>query len=67
MRENVTETIRDRNGTQNKILLLRVCSPKNGTIMERKNFVYHVTIVIGSVGLEKTVNYIIGLALNPQC
>ena len=55
MRENVTETIRDRNGTQNKILLLRVCSPKNGTIVERKIFVYHFTIVIGSIGLEKNI------------
>ena len=42
-------------------------SPKNGTIVERKIFVYHVTIVIGSIWLKKTVNYIIGLALNPQC
>ena len=28
---------------------LRVRSPKNGTFLERKIFVWHVTIVIGSI------------------
>ena len=35
---------------------LRVRSPKNGTFLERQIFVWHATIVIGSIiaiGLEK--------------